>query len=355
MSKKNIRFKIDEKSLYYGCKNDFLKGHTATVSSPLNQSSDPKRWRNDILELIKTNARLSDDKIPKRLIEFCKRSSKSENIIQDIFVFDNIFVDGKKVETNSQFIMYIKKEVASKIKKLNGKFTSNTHFGRLKLHYPITFKYKSDGFRIDNNDILKKILEINKEYAYIVRGFEYNEEDKSLNIITSLIGPSGALLSTVFKVGKGVGKKLRTDLSSAKLVNMEKNNADDDILYDKYAERDKVSRYNGKKGEDYIYDICCNEQKDVYHTSVDYPESPYDMEYIDKNGQKIYVEVKSTQNDKITFRMSIYEYEFMNKYKEQYVMYIVLNVKDEFPTYKCLKYEDIMKLKKKVLGYAFSK
>ena len=35
-----VRFKIDEKSLFYGVYNDYNRGQTATVSTPLNQSKD---------------------------------------------------------------------------------------------------------------------------------------------------------------------------------------------------------------------------------------------------------------------------------------------------------------------------
>lgn len=354
-----VKFAIDEKSLFYGCINDFEKGHTATVSTPLNQSQDRKKWHNDILSLINTNARIDNTEIPSRLIDICQKNSKSENIIQDVFIFDNIFVDGKKVDCENQYIMYIKRETSEMIRQLNGKMSQNTHLGRLKLHYPITFKYKDAKYNINNEAILKAILKVNKNYAYIVRGFEYNCKYKTLNIITSLIGPENALLSTVFRVAKGVGKKLRTNIDYLNInvlnrVN-EKDFNDDDIEDNKFDKRNKTSRYNGKKGEDFIFDILSRDNNSVYHTSVDYPTSPYDMEYIDENGEKIYVEVKSTQSDKIFFRMSKYEYEFMSKYKNQYVLFMVMNVKDEFPKYKILYYKDIMNLKKEVLNYQFTK
>ena len=150
MNEEIIRFKIDEKSLYFGCINDYERGETASVHTPINQSADPKKWKNDILKLINTDARLHDKDIPERLIAKCKSGSKSENIIQDIFVFDNILVDGKKIDVDAQFGMYIKKETAKIIKDQKGRLTENTHLGRLKLHYPITFKYVLDGFKIDN-------------------------------------------------------------------------------------------------------------------------------------------------------------------------------------------------------------
>jgi len=359
-NKKIIRFKIDEKSLFYGCKNDFNKGHTATVSTPINQSNDPKKWHNDILNLINTNARLSINDVPSRLIDLCQRNSKSENIIQDIFIFSNIYVDGRKLNTNYQFLMYIKKETAEMIKNLKGNLTKNTHLGRLKLHYPISFSYKSDNYNIDNESILKEILNLDKGYAFIVRGFEYNEDDKSLNIITSIIGPENALLSTVFRVAKGTGKKLRTNFDMVTLETLiaehikDEVNDDDIEVKDIYENRNKTSRHNGKKGEDYIFDLLSQENTNIYHTSIDYPTSPYDMEYVNEKGIKIYVEVKSTQSDRIYFRMSKYEYEFMEKYKDQYTLYIVMNIKDEFPTYKILHYDDIIKLKKDVVTYQFT-
>ena len=46
-----FRFKIDEKSLFYGLYNDYAKGQTATVSTPINQSKDPNKWHKDIMKL----------------------------------------------------------------------------------------------------------------------------------------------------------------------------------------------------------------------------------------------------------------------------------------------------------------
>ena len=355
---KIVRFKIDEKSLFYGCKNDFTKGHTATVSTPINQSSDPEKWHKDILGMIDTEARIDPSTLPEMLIHKCQVNSKSENIIQDVFIFDKIMVDGKKIDSKCQFIMYIKKETAEFIKNSKGKMVENTHLGRLKLHYPTSFPYKADGFNIDNEAILKEILNLNKNYAYIVRGFEYNCDNKSLNIITSIIGPFNALLSTVFRVAKGTGKKLRTDFNAVTIEELMMNSLKDDNedfdVPDIFSTRNKSSRYNGKKGEDFIFDLLIAENKDPYHTSVDYPTSPYDMEYVTVEGKKIYVEVKSTQGERLYFRMSKYEYNFMNEYKDQYELYVVTNVKDDFPTFKILHYDDIIKLKKEVITYEFS-
>ena len=49
-----FRFKIDEKSLFYGLYNDYVRGQTATVSTPINQSKDPDKWHKDIMKLLNT-------------------------------------------------------------------------------------------------------------------------------------------------------------------------------------------------------------------------------------------------------------------------------------------------------------
>ena len=83
--KNKIRFKIDEKSLFIGPYNDYQKGQTATVSTPLNQSKDQAKWRNDILELSNYNCNI--DNPPAMLIHRCQSASHSGNNIDNIFVF----------------------------------------------------------------------------------------------------------------------------------------------------------------------------------------------------------------------------------------------------------------------------
>lgn len=347
--KNKLRFKIDEKSLFFGHYNDYKKGQTATVSTPLNQSKDEKKWRKDILELRNYNCRVSNP--PDMLIENCTKNSKSGNNIDDVFVFDNILIDGVKLETNYQFVMYIKRETDKMIRRQNGTMGENTHLGRLKLHYPISLSYKRDGFRIDNSEILKAILKQNGGFAFIVRGFEYDENDRTLNFITSLIGPKGVPLSTVFRRKKGVGEKLMIDPNKVvdndyiviveELPELKGTNVSYELI-------NKSRSENGKLGEKFVYDLLnesLSAENELYHTSKEYPQSPYDIEYI-KNGKKQYVEVKSTSGTKEIFNMSSGEIKFMEKYKDSYTLYMVTKVKEAFPKYNTYTYNDIIKMKK---------
>jgi len=352
-----IRFRIDEKSLFLGTNNDYDRGQTATVSTPLNQSKNPKKWRNDILLLPNYNCTLKTP--PEMLIRACQSASHSGNNIDDVFVFNNILLDGVKLDTDSQFAMYFKRETDEYICKQDGTKTRNTHLGRIKLHYPITFLFKSDGFNIDNQKVLNDIMKQNGGFAYVVRGFEYNDDTKELNFITSLIGPKGIYLSLVFRRKKGVGKKLMIDPAKVSdndyVVVLEQSPKTIENTNSSYEIVNKSRIENGELGEDFVYQLLVKELSndcDLYHTSLDFPQSPYDMEYV-ADGKKKYVEVKSTSGIRQIFNMSAGEMKFMEKYKDSYVLYLVTEVKEKFPKYKKYTYDDIVKMKKEYPSVRF--
>ena len=112
---------------------------------------------------------------------------------------------------------------------------------------------------------------------------------------------------------------------------------------------------NGKLGEEFIFNLLkekLTEDNELYHTSIDFPQSPYDMEYIE-NGEKRYIEVKSTSGTKPVFNMSSGELKFMEKYKDSYKLYMVTEVKEKFPKFKEYTYYDIMKMKKEYPSVRF--
>lgn len=351
-----FRFKIDEKSLFYGIYNDYEKGQTATVSTPINQAKDPSKWHNDILALIGSGFEVNN--IPRILIDKClnKTTSTANSKIDYFFEFSNILLDGEKLNTNSSFGIYIKEEIDKYITNKKGKVVENTHLGRKKLHYPISLVHKTDGFNIDNTNVLNSILKQNGGFAFIVRGFECDTDLKTLNFITSIIGLKGIFLSNVFKKQKGVGKKLLLDE-----INLEAQDISTDsisLISNDYKQSDynpnfnaidKARVENGKLGEEYVFnnikELISNYAEDVFHTSKVYPTSPYDIEYLE-NGIKKYVEVKSTSGSKEVFNMSSGEIKFMQKYKDNYVLILVTDVKGKFPMSKKLDCEKILALKK---------
>lgn len=354
-----IRFKIDEKSLFYGIVNDFERGQTATVSTPINQASNPEKWHKDIIELFDTNLDIKN--IPDTLRDKClkKTTSDAEGRLKYFYKFDKIMYDGKLLNTNSSFAFFVKEEISTFIIDRQGNRTINTHLGRLMLRYPTTFKYIQDGFNVDNKQVLEDISIQNGGFAFVVRGFEVNTQTKTLNILTSMIGIKDVvLLSNVFKRKKGVGKKLLldeidfeelpSDLSKEELLFLSKRKSDKNA--DDYFENlNKIRSKNGKYGEQYVLEhlkeILCKDAEDIYHTSDDYPTSPYDIEYMD-NGIKKYVEVKSSSGTQKKFNMSSGEIKFMEKYSENYMLVLITDLYNHFPTINKYNHQMINNMKK---------
>ena len=351
-----LKFKISETSLRYGMYNNYKKGHTASVETELNQSKDPNKWRNDILRLRTMNCRIDDNKIPSDLIYACRKNEKNKTNVTDIFVFDNILVNGEKLDVDASYCMYIKEETSETANIINASHNSNTHLGRLMIHYPISFDYRKDGFNINNRLILDKIMEENGDYAFVVNGFVYYPEIHTLNFLVKLVGPRGILLTSVFKEGKGVGQKLKIDDSflyeNNIIVTCKRNlvTGKEDIEIE---EVNRTRSSNGLKGEEFVYELLKSkllEDNDLFHTSKTYKFSPYDIEYI-KDGVKKYIEVKATQGSTKVFNLSSGELKFMNEHKENYILYMVTNVNSEFPSYTTYTYKDIMNMKMTPVSY----
>lgn len=206
-----LRVKIDEKSLFYGLYNDYERGQTATVSTPINQSQDPNKWHKDIVALYTSGLAMNNP--PQALINKClnKTTSQANSKIDYFFEFKKILIDGVPLKTDKSFGIYVKEEIDMFIKNKEGKMVRNTHLGRQKLHYPISLHYHDKNINVDNSGVLDAILTQNGGFAFVVRGFECDTDNKTLNFLTSLIGLKGIFLSNVFKIQKGVGKKLLLD------------------------------------------------------------------------------------------------------------------------------------------------
>ena len=338
--------------MFYGIINDFERGQTATVHTPLNQSKDPKKWHLDIFELTKHN--LETKKIPEMLKRKClsNTTSQAQSKLNYLFEFKNLLLDGQPLNTSFSFCMYIKEETDKFIKTRTGKLEKNTHFGRQKLHYPISLNYKNEGFNIDNKEVLNDILKQNGGFAFVVRGFEYSINNKTLNFITTMVGPQNILLSNVFKRAKGTGRKLllsEIDVNDFDLINetyyvgIKEKQTDIQTFFEK---ANKTKSENGKLGEEIILKQLSQQKgvSEIYHTSLEYPTSPYDIEYYDGNIKK-YVEVKATQGNKKVFNMSSGEIKFMNRYKDDYILFLITNVKDKIPNIYMFTCDKILKLK----------
>lgn len=345
-------FKIDEKSLFVGVKNDYSRGQSATVHTPLNQAKNKKDWHNDIYDFLEGYN--SIENLPERLKDLClkKTTSKAPAKIVHFCVFSKFSVDGVHFDVDKSFAMYVKEETGDIIKKRVGVLTANTHKGRQKLHYPKNFAYCSDGFNIDNNVVLKKILEVNGGFAYVVNGFDYDDQTETLNFRTTMVGLEGVLLSDVFIRKKGVGKKLIVDgtISQMGISNIPKgiiSDEEENKFLETLEKIQESSRANGRIGEEYVINNLTKILRMEFttppiHISDSYPLSPYDIECTLNNGNKLYIEVKSTQGSKKEFIMSKGERQFMDKYCDRYLLILVTNVKAKNKKHFKYRREEIM-------------
>ena len=116
-----FRIKIDEKSLYYGFHNDYSKGHSSTVHTPINQSKNQDKWHQDIISFLRADSGLEE--IPSDLIDCCtkKTTSKANCRINHFYEFKRIMLDGKDLDSAFSFGIYVKEETDEKIKDRKGK------------------------------------------------------------------------------------------------------------------------------------------------------------------------------------------------------------------------------------------
>lgn len=332
-------FDIDEKSLFRGIINDYKRGHTATIATPLNQSKNPEKWRNDIYKFMEGYPSMDINSLPAILKDKCLKltTSTAKCELIKFYVFSNFLLDGVPFNVNASFAMCVKEEISEVIVKRDGSQGTNTHLGRQRLSYPMSLKHFTDGYNIDNGIVLDRIIEENGGFAYIVKGFEVDTESKTLNFRTTMVGLKGVPLSNVFIRKKGVGTKLIVDglLSPLNIQTFSSENISKEEKNSFFATLDKIqksSRENGKTGEKYVFENIKKFFKkedvieDVVHVSDTYPQSPYDIECI-VNGKKQYIEVKSTKGTKKEFYMSKGERLFMDKYENNYFLVLVTDVK----------------------------
>ena len=92
---------------------------------------------------------------------------------------------------------------------------------------------------------------------------------------------------------------------------------------------------------DNIKKILGAEPEEKTHISKKYPQSPFDIECI-IDGEKKYIEVKSTGGEKKVFYMSKGERKFMDKYEQRYLLVLVTNVKSKHKKYSVYERKEIM-------------
>ena len=318
---------IDTKSLFFNIKNDNLSGHTATVASPLRKTNGDYK----LDDILKIKNKEIDASNKNELISLLIKHSKSKVLIKNMYVFDKLSVNGKRIYPNFSFGCYIKEEIDE----------TKVQFGRLKLHYPSKLIYEDIDVNINNKEVYKAISNVLNDYAFIIQSFEYELETGVLNFDALIVGENGIPYSKVFINEKGVGNKFNH------IFNENADDYDREIisLRKKFGENVNPNNYLNymRQMKEFAYEYIENKlNKKIVNISVNYPYSLFDF-YFNDNGIRKYGILRVTSNKTKYFNLSFIQQAFMMKNESEVYLYLVSNIYD-IPEITIYNYEQLNEL-----------
>lgn len=331
-----LRLFIDTKSLYFNIKNDNASGHTAMVATPLKQYNS---WNNDLLDILK---------IPENIDTICKESiidkilskSRSEVKINKVFVFDKVAVNGELLINIPAFCMYIREEIAE----------GYVHNGRQKLHYPTSFKYTDNEIEINNNVVLKTISEMLHNYAFVVEGFEYDTNSRTLNFKATIVGSNLIPYSKVFVNKKGVGNKFLyifndiSDSYDAEIIALRESLGYDKVSPDNFFEIMEENRLIANQYA--LQHISSQNGVNIRLLTDYYPYALYDYEY-EVSGKKYFIIVRYTSTKIPYFNLSMQKIRFINDFYENTKVLLVTDINNN-PKYQLYTLEELNNFAKNI-------
>ena len=336
-----IRLPVDLKSLYLNIKNDNQSGHTATVATPLKQYGSV----NSDLELIYEIPENIDAVSREELVASILAKSRTEAKIVNIFVFDKISVNGLILNDVPAFCFYIREEISEQ----------NIHFGRQKLHYPISLKYSDSETEIDNRAVMKAVSFLLKDYAFLVEAFEYDTDTKILNFDALIVGYNNIPYSKVFINQKGVGSKFASvfneDIAEydSEIIALRTKLGFDNIGPGTFAETVSKNRIAATN-------IVCKHLESIGAVNLrllteEYPYSLFDYEY-KINNRKKYVIVCFTATNIKYFTLPFNKIKFCNDFSGDAYVYLVTDINSS-PKLFCYSSQELNKMSKSISSITY--
>ena len=313
-----IRLPIDKKSLYFNIKNDNISGHTATVATPLKQGNSIHAELAQIIRVPENINPISRENLISRILS----RSRAEAKITRTFIFDKVAVNGHVLEDIPSFCIYIREEIGR----------SNIHFGRQKVHYPVSLEYSDLDIDINNRCVYKQVSKYLHDYAFLVEAFEYDEISGVLNLDATIVGENGIPYSKVFVNRRGVGNKFsgkfcnNSDVYDTEIVALREKLGYDNVYPDNF---ENVMSANDSLAlgiaAEYLEKIGCQHIKNL---KSEYPYALYDIEYVDGR-QKKYLIVKQTATKQKYFSLSITQIQFCNDFRDMASMILITDINGE--------------------------
>ena len=331
-----IRLPIDTKSLYLNVKNDNQSGHTATVATPLKQGNSIHQELSRILQVPENINPVSRE----MLISSIQSKSRAEAVIRNVYVFDKVSVNGKRLSVDCSFCIYIREEIGY----------SNVHYGRQKVHYPMSLRFEDESVKIDNTTVLKAISKELNDYAFVVEAFEYFEETGVLNFDVTVVGSHNIPYSKLFVNKKGVGNKYtdrfteNSDVYDREIISLREKLGYSSV---------NPENFNEIMEKNYLIaiDSVCKHLKSIGAEHINfirsvYPYSIYDIEYL-SSGIKHYLIIKHTSNKKKYFNLPTEKTRFLNDFSKVASLALVSDINGT-PEITIYSIEDFDNLEKSI-------
>lgn len=331
-----IRLPIDVKSLHYNIKNDNKTGHTATVATPLKQGASVHEKLARIKEIPENIAHYSREALISQILS----NSRALARIIGVYVFNNLSVNGEKLDTEYSFCMYIREETDPK----------NVHFGRQKVHYPLSLYYEDNETCIYNKQVIKSISEHLQGYAFIVEAFEYDTDTNVLNFDVTIVGENSIPYSKVFINKRGVGNKFTSNFTESSDIYDTEIIALREIYGYDLVSPENFNEYiekNNKEAMEIVLDyINSLGAKNIRSLRDEYPYALYDIQYT-LNDVRMYAIVKQTATRTKYFSLSTSKIRFCNDFSDHALVFLVMDIKGK-PRIQHYAINDLNRLNKSI-------
>lgn len=312
-----LRLSIDTKSLYYNIKNDNRTGHTATVATPLKQGTSVRPELKMLSRIPETISPISRESLISQILS----NSRTKAKINSIYVFNRVAVNGHLLNNISSYCMYVREETDR----------NSIHFGRQKLHYPLSLTFADVDTCIDNKAVISAISEHLNYYAFIIEAFEYDTDNSILNFDATVVGYGQIPYSKVFINRRGVGNKFSMmfvddiDNYDTEIIALRNYLGYDSVTPNNYT---SIMADNYVLARDAVADYLSSMQaENVRLLKKEYPYSIYDIEYR-ISGIKKYAIVQQTATKKKMFTLSTEKIQFINDFPENAFLFLVTDICD---------------------------
>ena len=306
---------IDEHSLFFNIVDDNESPRPATVATTLFQGGK----FDTSLRPVADYPRMVPDESFEAIAGVLLASSRINARILNVLAFDNIFVNHQPVESDSSFGMYLREETERE----------RVQFGRIKLHYPLSFAYEDEFVRIDNRRVLLAVSRTLHDFAFRVNAFECDPQRKTLDFDASILGSKDIPQSKAFweTSDNGGGASLfvaeASDVYDSEIIHLRQAFGAENVTPDTFSSL--LCKWRNRAMQACRQKLSDLGARSIRNCSRANPFSLFDYEFVE-NGIKKYAIVVFTGGLRKQFVLPTTKTRFLRAFREQASVMLVTNV-----------------------------